>query len=378
MRQYNIHPSDIRAYKQCRLRWFYSSPLRLNLERKTPQVALFGGSLAHVGLEALYDSHPMSLERCLSAYDQWVNQELDEAKYASNYGWLSDIAVLMRGILTHYFDWALKHDDFHTIASEMPFRLELPHIGKHVYFEGTTDGFVQRKDKKYWLLEHKTTSRWINPVVLFLDDQCRAYPWAARVSGRFVGREPIGMIYTFLFKALPEIPHMLKSGKRLSKDKRIKTTAELYEQEITNQNLDANDYREFLASLRSQPHRFFRRYYIETAERSLQAFGQELMNVGEEMVNPTTPIYPNRTWHDCTRRCPFELPCMMRSLGFSDAPILKALYKKREGYRKQKSKRCSKCKQWKPISEFHKRTASKDGLQSWCKQCKHTYRRGKV
>ena len=140
----------------------------MNLERKTPQVALWGGGIFHVGAEALYASHPMSLEACLSAYDQWTNAELESLKYASNYTQLSDIATLIRGMLEHYYTWACKHDDFRVIASEVPFKFPLPHIGRNVFFEGTTDGFVQRKDKKYWLLEHKTTSRFIDPVVLFL------------------------------------------------------------------------------------------------------------------------------------------------------------------------------------------------------------------
>lgn len=33
------------------------------------------------------------------------------------------------------------------------------------------------------------------------------------------------------------------------------------------------------------------------------------------------------------------------------------------------TKRCSKCGCEKPITEFHKRKASPDGLQSWCIQC---------
>lgn len=33
------------------------------------------------------------------------------------------------------------------------------------------------------------------------------------------------------------------------------------------------------------------------------------------------------------------------------------------------TKRCSKCKQGKPISEFHKNRTTKDGLQAYCKSC---------
>ncbi len=34
-----------------------------------------------------------------------------------------------------------------------------------------------------------------------------------------------------------------------------------------------------------------------------------------------------------------------------------------------KQKRCSKCKKWKAVSEFYKKSALKDGLAAWCKPC---------
>lgn len=45
------------------------------------------------------------------------------------------------------------------------------------------------------------------------------------------------------------------------------------------------------------------------------------------------------------------------------------------------SKRCSQCKQNKPLSEFSKSQSKKDGLRSWCKSCEKAYQqseRGKA
>ena len=35
-------------------------------------------------------------------------------------------------------------------------------------------------------------------------------------------------------------------------------------------------------------------------------------------------------------------------------------------------KRCSKCKDWKPVGEYYKAKAKWDGLRSACKQCNKT------
>ena len=40
-----------------------------------------------------------------------------------------------------------------------------------------------------------------------------------------------------------------------------------------------------------------------------------------------------------------------------------------------KEKLCSRCKQWKAESHFHKHRGSKDGLQSACKECASEYNR---
>lgn len=40
-----------------------------------------------------------------------------------------------------------------------------------------------------------------------------------------------------------------------------------------------------------------------------------------------------------------------------------------------KTKRCTKCGETKPLSEFSKKTASPDGLRWWCKTCTAIYQR---
>ena len=38
----------------------------------------------------------------------------------------------------------------------------------------------------------------------------------------------------------------------------------------------------------------------------------------------------------------------------------------------QKTKRCAHCGQEKPVTEFYKDSHTRDGLQSWCKECSNS------
>ena len=42
----------------------------------------------------------------------------------------------------------------------------------------------------------------------------------------------------------------------------------------------------------------------------------------------------------------------------------------------EKTKKCVHCGKIKPVTEFNKHQYSKDGLQSYCKECQHNYKYG--
>jgi len=39
----------------------------------------------------------------------------------------------------------------------------------------------------------------------------------------------------------------------------------------------------------------------------------------------------------------------------------------------QPKKHCSRCSTWKPRAAFDRRAAARDGLDSWCKDCRRAY-----
>ncbi|MHC4426831.1 MAG: hypothetical protein ACYSYV_12150 [Planctomycetota bacterium] len=58
--------------------------------------------------------------------------------------------------------------------------------------------------------------------------------------------------------------------------------------------------------------------------------------------------------------------------------MTKRYYKYEETHRTVKGvkqKRCARCKKWKEESQYRKQSSTKDGLRSWCKDCKLKYER---
>jgi hypothetical protein len=380
MKEYPIHISDVRTFKSCRQLWDFTSPLRRNLTPKWPNRNLWGGTGVHVALGAYYDpANPFSAEHAQEAFDKWLikawyhleSQTLTDARWDE----IFDTANLINRMLVHYFSWAPERDKFTVFGSEIPYRFPLPVFpGKHVYYEGKADGLVKWIDGEYWLLEHKTVAKYPDFSLLFIDEQCVSYQWGSQVDHRFEGRRPVGTIYTFLLKALPQKPAVLKNG-GLSKAKSIRTTPEIYLEALREHGLPTTMYGDILQHLRSNPYDFFKRVRIRRQPDAMHIFGQRLIGTIAEMIDPLVHIVPSPNWFTCGN-CAFRVPCMMVANGLSPDPILHANFKERQTTpTPPQEKQCRKCLKWLPIGEFYKNTQSKDGLQSWCKECKRTHRR---
>lgn len=333
----------------------------------------------HIALGQYYDpDDPFNAENTLRVFKTWLadalldlqEQDLPPERWEE----IFETAQLTEGMLHHYLRWAPKHDKFTPLGTEIPFRFPLPVFpGKRVFYEGKADGLCKWNDGTYWLLEHKTARTYPDFSLLFIDEQCVAYQWAAQVDPRFEGTRPVGTVYNFLLKSVPSIPKVLKSG-ALSQAKNIRTTYEVYKEEIAKQGLAEADYQSILQRLAGQENPFFKRARIKRQPRAMKTFGQRFMATVGEMIDPLIPIVPSPNWWSC-KTCSFRVPCAMIASGFSPAPLLKANYRKRESMPSPvQEKICRHCGKWRPLEAFAKDSRSKDGLQSWCRECKRTRR----
>ncbi len=330
-----IHISGVRAFKECRLRWYFSSALRLNLEPAIPYTPFILGRGVHKALE-MYYAKPS--RHAAAAYRDWAHEAFEPLKQLAlsdeKRTELNEALVLGFKMCEHYDLWAPEHDRFEVLRPEykVAVPLGIEHQGATVWYAGRCDGVARTRDGKVWLLEFKTAARFPDPKTLGNDEQCSAYLAAAQRSGDFPRPEdvPQGMLYTFLRKKAPKTPDTLLDG-GLSKNKRIDSSYEWYMKALGDAGEALEAYQDILLHLEASE-KFFRREYVVRSVASLDYFWEGLKAVAREMLNPATAIYPSPNWWRCRPGgCLFRAPCSMVLEGLSPQPLLEQDYREREG-----------------------------------------------
>lgn len=323
-----IHISDIRTFKDCRVKWNFTSPLRHHLEPKIPRTALWLGSGVHYALGEYYGKD-RSFSDLMDAWSEWVESEqerLADLNHDIDKDKLEESMALGDNMLRHYYVWAQEHDRFEVIASEVRIKVPLPELGDDVFFTGTTDGLI-KMDGEYWLLEHKTCARLPEYRVLALDDQGPAYVWGVSQDPKFEGIRPRGVLFNFLVKKHTQEPKHLQNG-GLSKSKNVRVSPELYRYYLRKYKLDPEPYAGILEHLEYNPS-YFRRDPLIVSDERLEIMERNLRHVAADMVSDPT-IYPsqNWSWFKC-KICPFSTVCTLRLNGADIRPLLRTNFQKR-------------------------------------------------
>jgi hypothetical protein len=328
--RYEIHISDVRAFKQCRRKWNWSSPLRHNLEPAIPYLPFFTGRAIHYALDRYY-TDAVPFRTTLSAF---VAEEVKRMEEATGALWeqekdkVDEQVELMVSMLDHYELWIANEkgrwsdDKFEFIALEteftVPLRTPTGRASTRIYLAGRFDGLIVRKDDgTFWIWETKTT-RSITELERSLanDEQCGAYIYAAQE----LFDVPIsGVLYNILRKKSPTFPRVLQNG-TLSKNKNIDTTAFAYADAIKtvhpDEPMDALilEYGDMLNHLIEKGNTFFARAPVYRTPAEIEELQHNLWITGLEMVRPKTPLYPAPAWFNCSF-CHFRAPCLAMNAG---------------------------------------------------------------
>lgn len=302
-----VHTSDRITFKQCRLKWEFSSPLRRGLSPVKTQPPLMFGSAVHSALESYYDPtfeerNPHRGALALSSYIQsWYsllpNPDIEDDVL------LEDSLALGQGMLDHYL--ATADDRFKVLAVEMSFEVPIPGISDAVY-AGKLDGLIEDENGRIWVLEHKTADKLPDKTeYLLMDEQCGSYLWALEQQG--IHAE--GVLYNILRKKLPTKMKELKTG-GLSQRADADTTYEYAYAQIKNyyEGEVPDKYVDWLEMLSLKGNRFFYRENVRRSSKEIAYLGKMIAIEAKEMlIDPA--IYRNPTKVNCGF-CPFVGPCL--------------------------------------------------------------------
>jgi CRISPR/Cas system-associated exonuclease Cas4 (RecB family) len=326
----DIHVTDMRQFQDCRLKWWFSSPLKRNMAPNLPSIPIFIGSLFHEAIEAWHNtffkrtSSEWALADGLDAIVAEAEKTFEHPGFVyssktvptEGYAAAIDLATAM---FEHYAMWAPGR--WEIIEVERPFRVNIPMPKTGNYsrgvLKGTMDAIVRYRGD-LWVLEVKTAGNAAKGQAkeMNLDLQMSAYLWASRK----LGYKTKGVLRLTAFKILPKKPEMTQKG-RLSK-RRITTTHEMYMQAIVENELNPDDYIEKLDELLDQENPCFALKPFEKAEAELRVVERRLYNTYRQMSSPV--IYPNEGMF--CRNCWFLEPCLAMNQGLDFEWLLEEDY----------------------------------------------------
>lgn len=341
----DIHISDVRTFRQCRRKWNFSSPLRMNLEPTSTYAPFFMGRAVHHCLELYYSPEHIPLQDSL---DQFID---NEEKLMAQGGelWtvekdmIEEQAAMSGDILYHYELWytaykgSFNDKDLEFISLEQEFEVPLRYpSGRRVHkfqLAGRFDGVVKVKSTgEYWIWETKTT-RSIKELTQSLanDEQAGAYLYAAQL---LLGIPIAGVLYNIIRKKAPTSPRVNQDG-TLSKNKSIDTTAAYYFIKARENHPDwsvpdtMSFYNDILNHLALEGKTFFARVPVRRSPFEIDQLSTNLVDTAREMVNKHTPLYPSPNWYNCNF-CSFRSPCLAMNAGILIDNMLDAEYRTRQ------------------------------------------------
>lgn len=346
-----IHITDVQAYLRCRRMWDWQSQLRRGLQPAHLQEPLFLGQGIHVALDAYYSNPPKdrTFDVLESTFTEWVEHRKSLMEEQSGPLWSSDkemiteIKTLGLSMLRHYQLWSVVHDTrWNFLSTEETFDLPLPFCDDDsIRFAGRFDGVVEEKDTgDLYLLEFKTTKRMANMRHQYRSMQGTAYVWAAQ---QVYGLNLKGILYRALLKKQPSDPRPLKRG-GFSQAKNQSTSFEWMVFKLgeiaDTHGIDPKEYyrehEDFLRYLHQEGNSFFDELALVKQQSQLDSIMRAVSHLGQEMVNPNTPVFPQPGFH-CSW-CSFEDPCKLKMHGGDYEGLLEASYASRrywEEYNKE-------------------------------------------
>jgi hypothetical protein len=307
-----------------------------------------GGIVSEKWLDLTYDIHPRLVSSEVNAAvpmdegEKWEIAGLRDILPDPIEEEFMEYKELGIGMLEYYKDYAARKDDFEVIAVESTYsiplgfeaidrREESPNYGKkiEVHARGKRDKIAWYPERnKFAITDYKTVDRMDEDYFLAYEknEQITNYLWATKAEATYYdmpwyAEQVDRVVITGLRKNYPKPPTILKSGLPSLNRQTEGTTAELFMQYVTANGLDlwyeddekAQAYYSYLVA--NGEDLFVVRHTELRNDHEIEAAGNKIRMIAQEMVDPKLNIYPNPTGARSCLKCTFRVPCIAKDDG---------------------------------------------------------------
>jgi len=316
-----VSQSKVKTYRKCHRSYHYKyiQGLRKRIKGK----ALFMGSVVHESIELWLKGK--SWKKPLKDAGKEIDKMFDEEAID-----FQDMVPTSTGMIQGYVD---HYENDGLTATEVELHVKVPLVD-NIIFEGKIDS-LQDEDgtKRTWQVEHKTCAFIPDEKNRMSDIQTILYHWALPHVGI---PSPTGVIWDYLRKKIPTVPEILAKG-GLSKNKKIDTTRAVYEKAIRDNDLDMEDYEEFLPLLDGREDNFHRRIKMPISQSAVDSVVEDFKSTAIQMKEIGHIVKDRNMTRDCSW-CDFYKICQSELRGGDTDQLIKREYTTKEQRDEKESK----------------------------------------
>jgi CRISPR/Cas system-associated exonuclease Cas4 (RecB family) len=158
-----VDVSEVKAYRDCKRKWMYSSRNRYHLKPRAPKSVFLFGTLMHEALHAMYAG---------GDFDKLFENTLKE---------LTDPAErrVMSTILNGYFETVYQDDAQRYKVIDIEYGFDIPFdvgLTEEIHVCGSIDMItLDRTTNEIWGFEHKSVRTFRDDIYMVMDEQPRVY-----------------------------------------------------------------------------------------------------------------------------------------------------------------------------------------------------------
>jgi RecB family exonuclease len=310
--------SKVKTWRRCP--FAYALKYGLHLRPKKRKIQLDRGDWVHDCLMRYFDGEDWRAEhqRRAKAFNSMFEEEREE--------WGLDYPNEILGILLGYFaHWRDENPLFHTVDTELDEIMTLPN---GLRFNFIIDRIVEDKQNGgLWLVDVKTGKSFFDQDFMLLDAQLTRYFWCAERMGY---KPLLGVMFDEINTSDRTRPKYLEKSGRLEMKSNIKCDYITYLRTIKKHDLDPHDYTDFLAKLKAQSDRWYRRTQLTKDGPITTQMMRELVMTAREIQRAhQTGQFPRTPDKSCVWGCDYTEPCITALNGGNIEPIVNMKYETR-------------------------------------------------